>query len=171
MLTNGTWPAWLAIGFAILLAFNQLLSESEKAANVLGKFGRWIYSRARARRRMDTVEFTEAVRKAVDKERQRWEDDEARELKVMEERVAFITELTQEQQRQLREITFELRCHRAYGDYEAAWHNRLRVLAMRADMNGGQIPIETLPPHIMYSEFEDRCRAEKTMIWRDWGLL
>lgn len=171
MLNSPLWPAWLAVAIAALLTINQLISESEKFANSLGRVGRKLYERARTRRRMDTVEFNVAVREAVKAERKSWEDDEAREMKVMEGRLQFVTEITEEQQKQLREITFELRCHRAYGDYEGEWHNKLRIMALRAANNGGEIAIDALPPHLMYSEFEEHCQQRDNMRWREWGII
>lgn len=170
MWNNSLWPAWLAIGFAILLTVNQLLSESEKFANLLGRFGRKMYERSRTRRRMDTVEFNAAVREAVKVERKAWEEDEERALKVMEGRLEFVTEITTAQQEQLKELNFQIRCHTAYSEYEAEWHNRLRILMLRAAQNGGTVAIDDFPPHMHYGDFEDFCRQHGNMRWRDWGI-
>jgi hypothetical protein len=171
MLNSEMWPAWLAIGFAILLTLNQLLSESEKFANLLGRFGRKLHARARDRRRMDTIEFTSAVREAVNEERERWERDEERALKIMEDRLEYVTDITKAQQEQLKGLSFDLRCLTAYSEYETSWHNRLRMLAARAATNGGKVPIEELPPHIGFGEFEERCKREGNMRWREWNIL
>ena len=171
MLNSQLWPAWLAIALAVLITLNQLLSESEKFANLLGRFGRTIHARARRLRRMDTLEFTNALQEAVAKERQRWEEDEERALNIMESRLRYVTEITAAQQEQLEAIGFDLRCLTAYSQYEVAWHNRLRALALRADNNGGSVPVEELPHHIEFADFENRCKSENNMRWREWGII
>ena len=65
------WPGWLAIAIAVIVSLNQLLSESEKFARLFGRFGRWVYARAKARHRMDLEEFNDAVRDSVADERER----------------------------------------------------------------------------------------------------
>jgi hypothetical protein len=165
------WPAWLAITLAGLVTVNQLISESSKFANVLGSIGRKLHERARERRRMDTIEFSTAVREAVATERKGWEEDEERALKIMEGRLEYVTQITEAQQQQLKDLNFDIRCLTAYSHYETAWHNKLRMLAARADLNGGSIPIEHLPHHMEYSEFEERCKSEGHTRWREWQIV
>ena len=165
------WPAWLAIALAVIVAVNQIISESSKFANLLGGIGRTLHARARERRRMDTIEFTNAVHQAVKAERKSWEEDEERALQAMEGRLEYVAKITEAQQEQLKELNFQVRCLTAYSHYEVAWHNKLRIMAARADQNGGVIPISELPHHMEYGEFEERCKTEGHTRWREWKLV
>lgn len=164
------WPAWLGIAIATLVAVNQAITESEKFANTLGGWARKMHARAQKRHRMDTVEFNEAVRDAVADERTRWENDEARSLKIVEGRLEYVTKITENQQTEMGALSFQVRCMTAYTEYEADWHHRLRLLILRANQNGGEIAIQTLPDHMAYYEFETMCKQKGNLNWRTWGL-
>lgn len=164
------WPAWVVLFVASLVLLNQLITESEKFANLLGRFGRELYNRSKRRYQMDQVEFSKAVRDAVADERKRWEEDEARALTVVEGRMEFVSKLAGTQQDQLKELSFQLGCMRAYVEYEAEWHHRLR-LRLLAVQNEGLIKVDDLPDHMLYVDFESRCREAGNMSWRSWGLV
>lgn len=165
------WPVWLAVTIAVLVGTNQLLTESEKFANLLGRFGRKVYDRARARSRMDTVEFSAAVRDAVKSERESWEAEETRAFAAVERDLAYVTGVTNRQQERLEEFEWSMRCLTAYTEYEADWHHRMRLAILKAEQNGGVIPVEDLEekfPHMHYREFEEKCRTANNMNWRSW---
>jgi hypothetical protein len=165
------WPAWLAIALAGMAGFYQVITEFSRFANLFGKWGRTLYQKSRERHRMDTEDFHKAVRKAVEEERQRWDEDEARELATVQERLNYFIGLAELQQREMAELSFQTRCHTAYTEYEAEWHHRLRIAISQALHNGGAVPVDKLPDHIHYAEFEKKCRDAGTMSWRGWGLL
>ena len=171
MLNPQFWPAWLAIAIASVVGLGQLLTESEKVANLFGKWGRKIYNKARQRNRMDTEEFNRAVRDAVAEERERWERDEARALTIVEGEVKIVSDVAADQQRKMEEMYWTIRCLTAYTEYEADWHHRLRILVLQANANGGSIPISDFADHIHYAEFEKKCREHNNMNWRSWKEL
>jgi hypothetical protein len=35
-------------------------------------------------------------------------------------------------------------------------------------MNSGLVPVETLPAHMEYPDFEQKCKRNKNMAWRTW---
>lgn len=159
------------MGIAALVAFNQAIGESQKFANMLGKWGRKMHQRARANYRMDTTEFNAAVRDAVADERERWEAEEARALTMVEGRLSYVTGITETQQKELQELSWSLRCHTAYTEYEADWHHKLRMKIVQANQDGGKIPIEMLPDHKSYYEFEVLCKDKGNLNWRTWDEL
>jgi hypothetical protein len=171
MINTAYWPVWLAILLSGLAGIYQVITEFQKIANLFGKFGRGIYERSRARHRMDTKEFHEAVRVAVEEERERWEVDEARALTVVKERLEYFIGLSEQQQAELIEMRWYKRVDTAYGEYESEWHHRLRLAILRASKNGGAIPIEILPEHIHRGDFERMCREKDSFNWRTWGIL
>lgn len=169
------WPAWVALAATGLAILNQAITESQKLANVFGRFGRKLYDRARRRARMDNEEFNTALDKRLEVKRtewrKEWEADEARALTALRRDMTYVAGVAESQQERLDTLEFEVRCHTAYSEYEAAWHNRLRILAERANNNGGEIPVALLPEHVHYDEFEERCKSEGNMNWRRWGIL
>lgn len=165
------WPGGLAIAIAMIVAVNQLIAESSKFANLLGGWGRKLHARARARYRMDTADFNEAVRDAVADERKRWEEDEARALKAVEGRLTYVTEITKAQQEEMNTLSWQIRCHTAYTEYEADWHHQLRMKIVKALKNGGAIPVEVLPEHIPFYDFERLCKDKSSFAWRTWPEL
>jgi hypothetical protein len=171
MINTTYWPVWLAIAFSGLAGGYQAITEFQKVANLFGKFGRNIYEKSRARHRMDTKEFHEAVREAVAEERARWEADEARALTVVEQRLEYFIGLTKQQHEELIAVAWARRCDTAYGEYESEWHHRLRLAILRANQNGGAIPIEILPEHVHRGDFERMCREKDNFSWRTWGIL
>lgn len=162
------WPAWTAITLAGLVTLNQAITESEKFANMLGRVGRSIYERSKRRYQMDQIEFSRAVRTAVNEERQKWEDDETRALNVVSGQMEFVTGLASNQQKQLNEFSFQVRCLTSYVEYEADWHHKLRMMLLRA--NGEGLDFATLPDHLDFSEFERNCREKNNTAWRTWGI-
>jgi hypothetical protein len=165
------WPAWTAITVATLVMLNQAITESEKFANMLGRVGRAMYARSKRRYQMDQIEFSRAVRDAVGEERHRWEADEVRALNVVTGQMEYVVTVAAKQQEQLNELNFRVRCMTAYVEYEAEWHHRLRMLVLRADVNGGAVGISELPPHHDFAEFERKCNENKSTAWRTWGVL
>jgi hypothetical protein len=165
------WPAWMAIILSLLAGLYQLITEFRKFANLLGPLGRRLYDRSRTRHKMDTTEFNQAVREATAEERERWEKDEARAMILYEGRLKHVSDLTEDQQRELKEVQWQLRCHHAHAEYDSEWHSILQRLIRRAARNGGQIPIDDLPDHIHFSDFEQMCRDNKNFSWRTWGLM
>lgn len=159
------WPAWVAISAAGLVTLNQAITESEKFANMLGRFGRAIYARSKRRYQMDQIEFSRAVRAAVTEERHKWEADETRALNVVSGQMDFVATVAAAQQAQLNELNFRVRCMTAYVEYEAEWHHRLRMMLLSAD--GG---LAVLPDHYDYAEFERKCKAHNNMNWRTWDI-
>jgi uncharacterized phage-like protein YoqJ len=165
------WPAWTALGVGALVTLNQLLTESEKFANLLGSVGRKFYARSKLKYQMDQIQFSTAVRAAVNDERKRWEEDESRALAVVTGQMAYVSSTAEEQQKQLEGLSFQIRCMTAYVEYEANWHHQLRMQMLRADSkNDGMISIETLPNHMDYSDFEGNCKKFNSMAWRSWGI-
>lgn len=171
MTSSGWWPAWLAMAIAGLVAFNQAIAESKKFASLLGGWGRKMHDRARSRYQMDTAEFNAAVRDAVADERARWDSEEARALTMVEGRLKYVTEITETQQKELQELSWSLRCHTAYTEYEADWHHKLRMKVVQANRDGGKIPIGDLPDHRSYYEFETLCKDKGNLNWRTWDEL
>ena len=165
------WPAWVALAIGTLIAFNQGISESQKFANLLGGWARGMHQRARDRNRMDTEEFNKAVRQAVADERERWENDEARALTVVEKRLEHVIVITEEQQKEMQDLSWMNRCLIAYSEYESAWHHKMRLKTARAAANGGTIPVEEIINHIEYYEFQSLCKDRNSMAWRTWDLL
>ena len=164
------WPAWLAVVIASLVMLNQMITESEKFANMLGGWARKLHERAKRRYKMDTIEFNEAVRQAVASERQRWESDEARALKAVEGQLTFVAKVAEDQQKQLNNLNWAQRCLTAYTEYEAQWHHKLRMAILKAEQNGGHLPVDAVVDHIHYAEFEERCRKSGNMNWRAWDI-
>lgn len=162
-----SWPAWLAVGLGALVGLNQLVTESEKFANALGRAGRAWHARARRRYRVDVAEFNAALTERLEEERQRWRDEEARALVAVQGRLKYVTELVTTQQTEMTELEFQIRCFSSYAEYEADWHHRLRMLIIKADLNGRHINIDQLPDHIPFTDFEHECRV-KGMNWRTW---
>lgn len=165
------WPAWVAILVATLVMLNQLITESEKFANVLGSIGRKMYARSKRRYQMDQIEFSKAVRDAVSDERQKWEDDEARALSAVEGQMTFVADVAEKQQIQLAELSFQLRCMTAYVEYEAEWHHKLRMRILTSDPVNAVISVEDLPDHLHYAEFERKCKDSNSLSWRSWGIM
>lgn len=163
------WPAWVVLFVASLVLLNQLLTESEKFANLLGRFGRGIYDRSKRRYQMDQVEFSNAVRTAVAEERKQWEETEDRALTTVRGQMELVSTVAKNQQDQLKEFNFQLNCMRAYVEYEAEWHHKLRMRLLSVE-NQGLIKIDDLPEHMMYNDFETKCREAGTVSWRTWGL-
>lgn len=163
------WPAWVAIAVATLVMLNQAITESEKFANLLGRFGRAIYARSKRKYRMDQIEFSDAVRQAVADERKRWEEDETRSLTVVNERMAYVVGVAEKQSDQIKELSFQLRCMTAYVEYEAEWHHRFRMAVLRADKGDGTVVVNDLPNHMHYAEFEKKCKDTGDMNWRIWA--
>lgn len=162
------WPAWAAIGVATLVFVNQAITESEKFANLLGRFGRSIYARSKRRYQMDQIEFSSAVQMAVASERQKWSEDEARALTVVTGQMTMIADIAKQQKIQLEELNFQLRCMTAYVEYEAEWHHRFRMVLLSADVGNGLINTHELPDHMHYADFEKKCKDLKNMSWRTW---
>jgi hypothetical protein len=162
------WPTWVAIATASFVGISQLLQESEKFANLLGRFGRGVHERARKRYRMDTKEFNDAVAKAVDRERDKWEEDEGRALTSVEEQLKFVVDIANAQRTQLEELSFQVRCMTTYTEYEAMWHHKWRLAVISA-AHDDSIPLAAMPvEHVHYADFERRCRENRSMNWRDW---
>jgi hypothetical protein len=147
---------------------NQLITESEKFANLLGGIGRRMYARSKRRYQMDQIEFSTAVRNAVNDERKKWEEDEARALKALDGQMDFVTETAKQQQQQLSELSFQVRCMTAYVEYEADWHHKLRMLLLKLDPKVGIVSVDDLPHHMDYTEFENKCKESKNTNWRRW---
>jgi hypothetical protein len=172
-MTNLTnyWPAWLAIVLATLVALNQAISESQKFANLLGGWARKMHARAKIRHRMDIEEFNDAVRDAVADERKRWEEDEASSINILERRLRHVSDMALAQQEEISELSWSRRCNGAYAEYESYWHQKLRVLILKANRNGGSIPIEELPENVPFHEFEQMCRERGNFNWQKWGII
>jgi hypothetical protein len=162
---TGYWPAWVAIAVATIVLLNQAITESKKFASALGKFGLWWYDRSRKRYQMDQIEFSTAVRNAITDERKKWEEDESRALTVVTGQMDFVARTATEQQKQLAELSFQMRCMTAYVEYEAEWHHKLRMKLLTAS---GSVTIDDLPDHMHYSEFERNCREHGDVIWQRW---
>lgn len=163
------WPGWLALTISGLVGFNYLVQESQKFASFWGGWTRRIHERAAERHKIDLVKgsFAEAVLKAVETARDKWEAEGNEALAALEGQLRTVSAITAQQKETLTDLLFRVRCMTVYVEYEALWHHKLNVMVNTA--NDDHIPISVLPSHIDYYQFEALYRANPN--WRNWDEL
>lgn len=152
---------WVALLVAFLYALTQVnkaIDESEKLAERFGEWGREKHERARKKHLIPVVDPA-AISTAVEAARALWESEENSALRALDERVGQITELSQEQSRDIGELRFQVRALTAYTTYEARWHHRAEVAASMK-------PECDMPAWLDYFSFEPLFRADPNF-WRD----
>lgn len=164
------WPGWLALIIGAILTINKFAEESEKFANRLGRFGRYLRRQSLKRHGFDAAAavVAEAVRVAVDKAvteaREKWESEENEAIVALDKRLSTVSTVTAQQRIDLETMRFQYNCCLSYADYEATWHNRLSVRVA----SKGTINLEDLPNHYSYYDFE-KCYKNSTN-WRKWAF-
>lgn len=160
------WPAWLALGVSGLIAINRGIEESGTIAKFLGGWAIRIHKSARKRHQLDlrTAEIAEAVTRAVEDARKRWELDENEAVAALDRRLNTMRGLTSQQADDISEMQLQRRTMMAYQEYELWWHHQLSVTAAKhADYC---VPLSELPRHINFWEFEPAYRVDEN--WRTW---
>lgn len=162
------WPGWLALGVSGFLIVNRLIEESAKFAGFLGAWGRRRHAKAMARHQLDlqAAQFGQAITDAIERARQSWESDENEALRALDLRLETVSGITEQQKKDIDELRFAVRVLTAYSEYESMWHGRFtRAIA---EAGNGTIPLDRLPPHIDYWEFESRFHENTN--WKSWGF-
>lgn len=146
------WPAWVAIAISGLLAFNRLMEESRKFAAFFGEWGRKRHDKAIKRHQIDLQAslFAEAVRAAVEKAREQWEEDENEAIIALRSRLEEVARITGEQALEITQVRITLDKMNQYADYEVQWHKIMRGLANDQEL----VPSESIPPHMNWWTFE-----------------
>jgi hypothetical protein len=121
------------------------------------------------RHRIDLIseEFAEAVSRAVETARDKWETEGNDALLALQGQLKTVSRITEQQRVQLTELLFKVRCMTVYTEYEALWHHKLRVMSNTAIDD--HIPIAVLPKHIDYYQFEVLYRSNPD--WQNWATV